>query len=578
MLTGVGALRLADAMQYNQTKISQDDEDLGIVEMDVPEGITSIALFGIDARNDSFRGLSDSIMIVTVDAVHNDIKLVSILRDSLVRIDGYGYQKINAAYSFGGPELAIKTLNQTFNLNIRNYATVDFVSMADIIDMVGGIEAELTNAEVRNANTHIASMHEERGTELDYIEESGLQTLNGIQAVAYARIRMAATVNGTLNDTGRTERQRLVIEKAFEKANSADLMTLESLVAHMVQMCATNIEFGDIFPLAKNMSKYHLGETLGFPSARGDQRIKIGSNRLACIIPQTLVSNVSTLHEFLFGEEDYEPSSAVRSISAHISEVSGMYKEGTEATKAATDQGYIPKATEAAETEAPEELEQSSEGESASEGESGESLGAEDGSESTAEGGTRYPGETLYPGQTLAPGETLAPGQTLTPGETLYPGQTRPGESESARYPGDTGQTSGASETTGSRRPGSPADIVPTTEAPYGPGFESQSSPVQEATTAASPGTQPTTGSSSSIIVVDPPAGSSSGPARETTAASPATQPTTAASQGPASAGGSAAGNSPSGNGTSTGNGPSSQPVPVQPGTTGGPGTALQNP
>ena len=140
VLTGVGALRLADAMQYNQTKISQDDEDLGIVKMDVPEGITSIALFGIDARNDSFRGLSDSIMIVTVDAVHNDIKLVSILRDSLVRIDGYGYQKINAAYSFGGPELAIKTLNQTFNLNIRNYATVDFVSMADIIDMVGGIE------------------------------------------------------------------------------------------------------------------------------------------------------------------------------------------------------------------------------------------------------------------------------------------------------------------------------------------------------------------------------------------------------------------------------------------------------
>ena len=451
-----------------------------------------------------------------------------------------------------------KTLNKNLDLNITNYAAFNWAAVATAINILGGVDIDISKAEFYYINAFITETVKGTGIGSVQLKSAGLNHLDGVQAVAYGRLRLMDS------DYARVERQRLVIEKAFEKAKSADLMTLESLVAHMVQMCATNIEFGDIFPLAKNMSKYHLGETLGFPSARGDQRIKIGSNRLACIIPQTLVSNVSTLHEFLFGEEDYEPSSAVRSISAHISEVSGMYKEGTEATKAATDQGYIPKATEAAETEAPEELEQSSEGESTSEGESGESLGAED--------GTRYPRETLYPGQTLAPGETLAPGQTLAPGETLYPGQTRPGtrpgESESARYPGDTGQTSGASETTGSRRPGSPADIVPTTEAPYGPGFESQSSPVQEATTAASPGTRPTTGSSSSIIVVDPPAGNSSGPARETTAASP----------GPASAGGSAAGNSPSGNGTSTGNGPSSQPVPVQPGTTGGPGTALQNP
>ena len=531
------------------------------------EGYTNVALFGIDSRSGELEigTRSDCIIVASLNNKTKEIRMISVYRDTILDIKDGQLQKCNAAYSFGGPTQAINMLNKNLDLDIQDYATVDFAAIANAIDLLGGIEIDLKPEEIAPLNKFVKETARVAGKKAHTVSEAGLQQLDGVQATTYARIR--STAGG---DYTRTERQRLVIEKAFEKAKSADLMTLESLVAHMVQMCATNIEFGDIFPLAKNMSKYHLGETLGFPSARGDQRIKIGSNRLACIIPQTLVSNVSTLHEFLFGEEDYEPSSAVRSISAHISEVSGMYKEGTEATKAATDQGYIPKATEAAETEAPEELEQSSEGESASEGESGESLGAEDGSESTAEGGTRYPGETLYPGQTLAPGETLYPGQTR-------PG-TRPGESESARYPGDTGQTSGASETTGSRRPGSPADIVPTTEAPYGPGFESQSSPVQEATTAASPGTQPTTGSSSSIIVVDPPAGSSSGPARETTAASPATQPTTAASQGPASAGGAAAGNSPSGNGTSTGNGPSSQPVPVQPGTTGGPGTALQNP
>ena len=532
------------------------------------EGYWTIAIFGLDSRDSSTGkgNRADVIMIVNLDRKTGEIKLASVYRDTYLNLGDDTYHKINEAYAKGGPEQAVKALNQNLDLNITNYAAFNWAAVATAINILGGVDIDISKAEFYYINAFITETVKGTGIGSVQLKSAGLNHLDGVQAVAYGRLRLMDS------DYARVERQRLVIEKAFEKAKSADLMTLESLVAHMVQMCATNIEFGDIFPLAKNMSKYHLGETLGFPSARGDQRIKIGSSRLACIIPQTLVSNVSTLHEFLFGEEDYEPSSAVRSISAHISEVSGMYKEGTEATKAATDQGYIPKATEAAETEAPEELEQSSEGESTSEGESGESLGAEDGSESTAEGGTRYPGETLYPGQTLAPGETLAPGQTLTPGETLYPGQTRPGtrpgESESARYPGDTGQTSGASETTGSRRPGSPADIVPTTEAPYGPGFESQSSPVQEATTAASPGTQPTTGSSSSIIVVDPPAGSSSGPARETTAASP----------GPASAGGSAAGNSPSGNGTSTGNGPSSQPVPVQPGTTGGPGTALQNP
>lgn len=493
------------------------------------EGYWTIAIFGLDSRDSSTGkgNRADVIMIVNLDRKTGEIKLASVYRDTYLNLGDDTYHKINEAYAKGGPEQAVKALNQNLDLNITNYAAFNWAAVATAINILGGVDIDISKAEFYYINAFITETVKGTGIGSVQLKSAGLNHLDGVQAVAYGRLRLMDS------DYARVERQRLVIEKAFEKAKSADLMTLESLVAHMVQMCATNIEFGDIFPLAKNMSKYHLGETLGFPSARGDQRIKIGSSRLACIIPQTLVSNVSTLHEFLFGEEDYEPSSAVRSISAHISEVSGMYKEGTEATKAATDQGYIPKATEAAETEAPEELEQSSEGESASEGESGESLGAEDGSESTAEGGTRYPGETLYPGQTLAPGETLAPGQTLTPGETLYPGQT-----------------SGASETTGSRRPGSPADIVPTTEAPYGPGFESQSSPVQEATTAASPGTQPTTGSSSSIIVVDPPAGSSSGPARETTAASPATQPTTAASQ----------------------------PVPVQPGTTGGPGTALQNP
>ena len=186
-----GVTQLIATFRYDRKDISQDPVDLGIAKMDVPEGITSIALFGIDARNDNFRGLSDSIMIITADAEHNSIKLVSVMRDSLVKVDGYGYQKINAAYNLGGAQLAVKTLNQTFDLDIRNYATVDFVSMAGIIDVVGGIEAELTKAEVKNANVQIKTMNQERKTPLDYIEKEGLN-VKGLGSCVYYNLDYAA--------------------------------------------------------------------------------------------------------------------------------------------------------------------------------------------------------------------------------------------------------------------------------------------------------------------------------------------------------------------------------------------------
>lgn len=252
-VTGVGAWRLAGLLktfEYHRTEISKVPEDLGIADMYVPDGITNIALFGIDAREDGFEGLSDSIMIITIDADHNDIKLTSIMRDSLVEVEGHGYQKINAAYSLGGPELAIKTLNQTFGLNIMDYATVDFVSMAGIIDAVGGIEAELTKAEVKQANTQIWEMYQERGMEYQKIAEPGLQTLTGVQAVAYARIRKTATINGTVDDAGRTERQRLVMRQLFTKALNLELSQYPKMIRAMLPCMETSLSYNDVFQLA----------------------------------------------------------------------------------------------------------------------------------------------------------------------------------------------------------------------------------------------------------------------------------------------------------------------------------------
>ena len=248
-----GMINLAGSLSYRHNSLLQSMEELGInadLHMNASKGITNIALFGIDARNENFRGRSDSIMIISIDAEHNDIKIVSVLRDSLVKIDGYGHQKINAAYSFGGPQLAVKTLNQVLNLDIRHYATVDFVGMADIIEAVGGIEAELTPAEVSDANIHIKSMHRERGTALDYIEKPGKQTLSGVQAVAFARIRKASTINGTANDPGRTERQRLVMRQLFDKALAMNISKYPQMIRALLPHMETSLTYKDIFSLA----------------------------------------------------------------------------------------------------------------------------------------------------------------------------------------------------------------------------------------------------------------------------------------------------------------------------------------
>ena len=213
--------------------------------------ITNIALFGIDSRNDDYKGLSDSIMIISINTKTGSIKLVSVMRDSLVSVEGHGYQKINAAYSYGGPELAIKTLNQTFRLNIMNYATVDFVGMAEIVDAVGGVEVELTRAEIFQVNSCIDELAQKRGLPRNYVSKAGVQTLSGVQAVAFSRVRYVPTVNGTRDDYGRTERQRLVMNQLFQKALNLPLAQYPTLIKMMLPYVQTSMGYDDIFALAK---------------------------------------------------------------------------------------------------------------------------------------------------------------------------------------------------------------------------------------------------------------------------------------------------------------------------------------
>lgn len=223
--------------------ISQSDTDLGIQEsvednsdgddflFNEVKGITNVALFGIDAVEGT-KGRSDSIMIVTVDKNSKKIKLSSIIRDSYVNIPGHGLDKINHAYIFGGPQLALKTLNSNFNLNIRDYATVNFTTMPVIIDSIGGIELTITNAE---------------SSKMPGVSKGGTYNLTGAQALAYSRIRKIDS------DFKRAERQRNVIEAMINKLLKQPVTSYPSIMNKLLPLVTTNMSSKEIMSVGTSI-------------------------------------------------------------------------------------------------------------------------------------------------------------------------------------------------------------------------------------------------------------------------------------------------------------------------------------
>lgn len=248
---------------YNYNSgFSKDPNDLGFTQI-INKNIVNIALFGIDTRDvNSFKGNSDSIMVLSINTKTKQIKIISVLRDTLAPITKSGkttYKKINSAYASGGPELAVKTLNEVFGLDISEYATVNFFGMADIIDAVGGIDAELTAKEVVSVNKNSYALNAtiaevcaklKKDPKDYFIFKSGKQHLNGIQAVAYSRIRKVANIWGTNNDYGRTDRQRYVMEQLFNKAITMDKTKYIKLVKALIPCSETSLSYDEILSLA----------------------------------------------------------------------------------------------------------------------------------------------------------------------------------------------------------------------------------------------------------------------------------------------------------------------------------------
>lgn len=211
--------------------------------------IINIALFGVDTgREKNEAAHSDSIIIATIDYKHNKIKLSSILRDTYVDVEGHGKTKINEAYAFGGPQLAIKTLNQNFKVNIKDYVTVNFFTLEKIVDTLGGIDIDIKKNEINEINNLIKEVAKLENKTPKLITKSGIQNINGIQAVAYSRMRSVG--NG---DFERSERQGNVLNELLKKVQNIKRTQYTSILLEILPYFDTSIKSSDILKLANSI-------------------------------------------------------------------------------------------------------------------------------------------------------------------------------------------------------------------------------------------------------------------------------------------------------------------------------------
>lgn len=459
------------------------NEELTVEDLTKMKGYWMIAVFGVDSRGSNVgKGTNADVnMICCVNRETGEIKLVSVFRDSYLNIDDKGsYNKINAAYANGGPEQAVKALNKNLDLDITDYITFNWKAVADAINILGGVDIELSKAEHAYINSFITETVKVTGVYSTQIKKAGMNHLDGVQAVAYGRLRLMDT------DFARTERQRKIIAQAFEKCKKADFAALNQILEIVLPQVATSIDLSDLTNVALNVTKYHMGESVGFPMARDDANM---GKKGACVIPTTLESNVIELHKFLFGEEDsYEPTSTVKKISATISEHTGKYKTGKPVGHVSTE-GYLPKQTTAAVVTTTEETSSTVESESTSESET---------YETDEDGNIIDPPEDLDPSahsSSSADGNRpSSPSSSSTSDESSGPG-VRPTQPPEESSPVE----SSPHETTSSHGPNGPSDSTSSPNMPGSttsastPGSTSPSMPGETVTVPAPP--QPTSSS-----------------------------------------------------------------------------------
>ena len=310
----------------SKIKVNQEVQDSIDSQESTLTGYTTYALFGIDHRdkNTALGGEnSDTIIIASVNNDTKDVKLVSVYRDTLLNLGNDTYSKANAAYAYGEAEQAITMLNTNLDLNISEYATVNFNALTTIIDDLGGLDMDMSYAEIVHMNNYCVETSEETGKDYTPIElpdrPDDIEAvqyhyhLNGVQATSYCRIRYTASL-----DMGRTERQRRVIQMIVSKAKSAGLGKIFKIMDDVFPMVTTSMDKTEILQMLPTLIGYSVNDTTGFPSS-----FKFSNVKGSVIVPTSLESNVIELHKFLYDDPNYTPSATVLANSQRILEIVG---------------------------------------------------------------------------------------------------------------------------------------------------------------------------------------------------------------------------------------------------------------
>lgn len=312
---------------YLKNKLGKIDYvDLKSTEITINHGVDeslatyrNIALLGIDARSDTFGtgNRSDCIMILSLNEKTKDVKIASVYRDTYLNIDGHGLDKVTHAYSYGGPKLALNTLNKNLDLNITEFVAINFDTVRVVVDSIGGVEIPIDSQEVKYINGYINSLNKQFGTSSANITTPGTYKLDGVQALAYSRIRY--TDGG---DYKRTERMRDVFMAVFKKAKTMNISELNNLANTILPHVSTNISENEIMGMIPKAISFNIKDSFGWPyETEGKMITKVWYG-----VPINLQKNVSKLHESLFNEVDYEPTDTVKNISNDIIKTTGYGK------------------------------------------------------------------------------------------------------------------------------------------------------------------------------------------------------------------------------------------------------------
>ena len=326
MYVVVTATKEVDRKKIDKEKITINEAVAEVIreeeESNETKGYRNIALFGVDARDGELgRGTrSDSIIIASINQDTQEIRLVSVFRDTYLNLGNDSYNKCNAAYAQGGPEQAINMLNTNLDLNITDYVTVGFGGLIDSIDALGGIEIEVTDAEISHLNNYQLTMSQELGVDYTPVEHSGKQLLNGMQATAYCRIRYTKG-----DDFRRAERQRDVLAAMMEKAKTVSVGSLTNMVNAILPEVETSLGVNEIISVLGSVAGYDIVASDGFPFEDNRVGANVGSKG-SCVIPDNLEENVKELHELLYPDTDYKPSRQVTRISDEIEALTDEYR------------------------------------------------------------------------------------------------------------------------------------------------------------------------------------------------------------------------------------------------------------